>query len=491
MTNAQDPVHEVLSSAIGSVVAETADDLGLVTHARDGFLRLHAEGHALGATVVPRDESHAEVFFSFRTLSGDFEGERSDLHDLIPIAIASLARSAGVACCAMIDEANPAVPELGEIYGRYLVPAQPAGLLYSDDSKADLAKLFRTMWGAEELVWSYLWRHEPSTTPGGRWAYGVPSDWGRRVRQAARQRATDALEYERTAPTWDYFHAPRSGLTVARCIPLARLIRLAADSSGEATCHTGEGMFAREGPFRNFVARPVLSRVLKLVSRLEVQLELEERAPAVVTLEDRVVAAGEEHLVCVYADAGRGAFVRARERAAVRRAEEAGLLYGDQRFSWSPSISPRRFEALIKDLLVASGDVTWVRSAGPTYDRDRGRDLLANWVRPEPTGNVPEGASPTSTVSVVVQCKARSRTVGKSDVRDVRDTIDRHDAGGYFLAVSTELSADLVDYLERLRTRADAFVNWWTRAEVEDELRRNPEVATRYRDIVTGIPTAE
>jgi hypothetical protein len=82
-----------------------------------------------------------------------------------------------------------------------------------------------------------------------------------------------------------------------------------------------------------------------------------------------------------------------------------------------------------------------------------------------------------------VQIKTRNKTVGKSDVRDVRDTLERHDANGFFLLVYPRLSNDLINYLETLR-RQGYWVDWWGRPQIEDRLRRRPHIATRFSDLV-------
>ena len=230
-----------------------------------------------------------------------------------------------------------------------------------------------------------------------------------------------------------------------------------------------------------------MERGTRILRRLEPQLQLEPPTPVLIPLEDRAVLAGQECVVSVRGDCGRRAFAQARESVLDRRKNEAAFLFSSAKFRWADAVPPHRFEALVRELLAASKDVLRVRSAGPTNDRDRGRDLIASWLLPASARVVPPGQLPALVEEVVVQCKARAGTVGKSQVRDVRDTVERHEAAGYFLAVSTEISGDLVDYLSGLRSRLE-FVDWWTRAEIEDELRRNPEVAERYEDVAIRLP---
>ena len=82
--------------------------------------------------------------------------------------------------------------------------------------------------------------------------------------------------------------------------------------------------------------------------------------------------------------------------------------------------------------------------------------------------------------SVVVQVKGSATSVGKSQVRDIRDTVEYYGAQGYFLAVSTELTSPLIEQLEVIGRDRGWVVDWWTRLEIENRLRRHPDIARRY-----------
>lgn len=170
----------------------------------------------------------------------------------MPTVIAALTRIAGDACFATIDEANPAIPDWGEIYGRFLVPTQPAGSLISTAGKAELRRLLDTARGAERLSWGALaLEYEALGSPQLDFRFTEDSELARRVRRAARQQAADALIYQRVAPTWEYFHAPRSGLTVVHCKSLARLIRASAAEMDTGASWLGpKGLFISEGALR-------------------------------------------------------------------------------------------------------------------------------------------------------------------------------------------------------------------------------------------------
>lgn len=47
-----------------------------------------------------------------------------------------------------------------------------------------------------------------------------------------------------------------------------------------------------------------------------------------------------------------------------------------------------------------------------------------------------QAANPVVSRKILVQVKTRKKTVGKADITDVRDTLERHDADGILVVVS-------------------------------------------------------
>ena len=78
--------------------------------------------------------------------------------------------------------------------------------------------------------------------------------------------------------------------------------------------------------------------------------------------------------------------------------------------------------------------------------------------------------------------QAYQRSVNKTHVKDIRDTLDYYEATGLFLAVVT---APLIDHLASLSKKYD--VDWWTGREIFKALRQYPVIAEQYKDIVIDI----
>jgi hypothetical protein len=66
----------------------------------------------------------------------------------------------------------------------------------------------------------------------------------------------------------------------------------------------------------------------------------------------------------------------------------------------------------------------------------------------------------------------------------IRDTIEHYNADGYLLVVSSDLTTELTEYLEKLRNGGKYWVEWWTRTEIEHKLRMNLDIVSRFPKIV-------
>lgn len=137
---------------------------------------------------------------------------------------------------------------------------------------------------------------------------------------------------------------------------------------------------------------------------------------------------------------------------------------------------------MIKALLDREANVTSARIAAPINQGDQGRDLLISW-----RVNIAEYATsvsaPNPLIKVVGQCKASNSPVGKSKVQDIRDTVEFHQASGYFLAVSTQITAPLTQALENLKSKG-IWTDWWNREDIEYRLSKNQELIPLFPKVL-------
>ena len=156
-----------------------------------------------------------------------------------------------------------------------------------------------------------------------------------------------------------------------------------------------------------------------------------------------------------------------KEEILTRNEEEQALLLANRTFSWKYPLNYARFEELCADLLEKLYPNSKIRLAGNSNNADGGRDIMIY---------------NTDGTLYICQCKAYQKSVGKSDVRDIRDTIEFHGSSGFFLMVSSTITSMLIKHLELLEPKYK--VSWWSEREIFKLLRRYPLIANRYKDIV-------
>lgn len=231
---------------------------------------------------------------------------------------------------------------------------------------------------------------------------------------------------------------------------------------------------------KNFLRAAVLKRRSGVCRKLR----LEQQNISYIPLENSLVVVAPPYVVIHRADCGIHAFNRAREEIRSQHEAEHELLFAPLNFIWANPIDDERFEQLVLELIKVESGVRRARRTGTSRDADQGRDLIIEW-ETIPLGsesNVTEGGIITR--RVVGQCKASSGSIGKGDVRDIRDTVEHHCGTGYFLATSSHLTNDLVTHLDMLKERGNVWTEWWTRSEIETRLRKNPKILERFSSIV-------
>lgn len=198
-------------------------------------------------------------------------------------------------------------------------------------------------------------------------------------------------------------------------------------------------------------------------------------------LENLLLAVGKKHLLITNAECGLVNFQKEKELLQERHQKELSLLFSNNKYVWAETIDGDLFEDLCYDLLRKESNINWVRKAGKGTAADKGKDLLIQKLVPKPSGGL---KIQMDSLKILVQCKAYNRSVNKGHVRDIRDTIDEHEADGYLLIVSSQLSTPLFDHLNIMRNQGIYDVDWWSKHEIEEKLDKYPEILQKYHQIV-------
>jgi hypothetical protein len=303
-----------------------------------------------------------------------------------------------------------------------------------------------------------------------------------------RLRLPETRDYEvrlRAYPKWTYFGSNKRGVTLADIGdgPAAVLLERFAGFHPKSASGVDAQLFRTE----RLMNAPSL-KALALLRWLLQQVDGEAGDPLVIPTDSHLIGIGRRSLAAVRVLGGRDSFEAAREELAARRADEADLLHDDHLCEWAEKIDDARFERFVEDLLTVERGVRRVRQVGATREPDDGRDLMAEWsTPPDRGGNARRSESETnlSTIrDVLVQVKVRQSGVGRADLPGLRDTLEHYLCGGLLIVAFPRITVPLINHLTELRRRGPWWIDWWGRTELEERVRRHPEVAARYADIV-------
>jgi hypothetical protein len=370
-----------------------------------------------------------------------------------------------------------------------------------------------------EMMTSAIWSAMDDEPEAREYVYDKPDvrPWGQHIARllfGADLNADDILVWRRS-PDWCYYRSAFNGTSVIKSAKLASLVRSHLES---AQAILKDGSFierfekeSRSSPaineyrprIRKDSVIPGIAGSLYIRNRLNnfISYRAVERARAVLDglegksdyilapTEDIFCMVGKQHLLFIPHSGGCGlkAFSKEKQKLWERHRVEAEL-FSPEAYEWIEPTNPKRFESLIYDLISREPGVMHVRMAGDTRDRDGGRDLLVEWRRPSTPGSVgSEKHLPMQVRRFIVQCKARSRNIGPGDMPEIMDSLYHYHAGGYLLAVSRQVTSSLVDRLDDMRRRRDFDTDWWTRKEIEDRLKRNPDISANYSDLFRRV----
>ena len=197
------------------------------------------------------------------------------------------------------------------------------------------------------------------------------------------------------------------------------------------------------------------------------------------------MAIGDEYILTFDEACGFDEYKLEKEKIRERHKKEFDLLFKPSNLIWVDKIDEELFEEMIKDILEREPNVQRVRKTSNTHERDGGADLIAEFNVPKKNFEMKiEGEDIFKKIRVVVQCKAYRNGVGKSDVLDIRDTIDYRNYEGYFLAISSYTKKSLSDYLDKLRTDGKIWIDWWTRSEIEEKLKQHEDLIIKYNSLM-------
>lgn len=423
----------------------------------------------------------------------DGGGGRTDLHDILSAIWAAILRANGVASSRLLKMEGVSGPP--ELYARLLRFDQPFGHVMHSSSAQQVVALIRahTAWAYHRLA-DAVGLDDPRMNKPDWWESEAPS-WVSSLCSIAPPDGSE-IWVKRSNPNWEYYTAAKNAFSVAKLdVHAATRLRLAIPLYDPVSIKLGRRYVIQSGGLYNSVPADALKRGVEIIRRVEGDSTPPWRGPgakrtdhAILTipLENHCIFLGSRTVATISCSCGYDRYLADKTAWSSQTEAAASIFNHDKEIVWTSPVDPVRFEELCHVLLEGEPGFTWVRAAGSTMDRDQGRDLVADWLSPQNETNLARSNEEHLFLKrrTIIQVKTRKGTVGKSHVRDVRDTIERHNATGYFLIAFPGLSNDLVNYLKTL-TRQGYWIDWWSRQQIEDRLRRQPHIVARFNDLIS------
>jgi hypothetical protein len=440
----------------------------------------------LNAEYLGESVDSLYCYFSLRTTSWEWDGERTDLHDLISLLWAMLLRARDVASIQLIVEISGFGLD-SEIYARILLPRQ-VGSIARLARRAYFEAMSAESHAARDMVLAIF--GIPASGPGRAGDCGAdyrsPPDWVAAARQRLRLPSTEGWEFNhRKAFDAKVFTCLKRGVTIAELGSL-RITRLREQIS----CFRpmiADGVAGRA--FRtSYLVNAVSHKLIKKAAVFLAMVEGTSSGQLIIPMDSHFVLVGQTALVALAAPCGAEVFENERIAIESRREVEAEVFLSDLDVIWENRLDDTRFESLVGELLTLERGVRRIRQVGATREADDGRDFLAEWSVPpigEPVDGVSDGDVPLFECrDVIIQVKLRSRGVSRSDLPGLRDMLEHYRCSGLLVVAFPQVTTTLLDHLNELRRRGQFWVDWWGRAEIDQRLRRHPNIAARYTDLV-------
>lgn len=424
-----------------------------------------------------------------RTVGAQFDGDRTDVHDIFAIVWASVMRAFGLASPSLRYEEHLIVPN--EIGACHVAFTQCPWRI--SETNFQQAKRSMTAWtslGFHLLDEVFKWYRVVSMQRSNRAAQEEMSAPWVPLITGCLKNPNDVTTSKRRYPNWHYFASRERGISIIR-MPITNITalkRVLSPFSPEMV--RGEeayALFANGIP--NAIPYKTIKQGQKLLSLVENKLD---RKILILPIDSHCLFIGERTIIAVEGEFGYNTFQKEQELFFERRVRENRVFFAESKITWNTPLNARSMESLCLDLIQREPGVIRAKPVGDTNDRDGGRDIVIDWRLPaqhdegwvEDASQNDVVSGGVKTIRIIAQIKCRSKTIGKRDVQDIRDTLEHYEAGGFLLIAHPRISSSLFDHLEKLRNSTNRLTEWWDSADLERKLKRHPDIARRYPDIL-------
>lgn len=415
------------------------------------------------------DSTKLAYYFSIRTTSWTYDGERSDLHDIIGVCFAVFLKSSDSMFfnLAIINEEHPFCND--EIYGRYILPDKNNLIKDNDIVLIEKIIFITDLFGR---FFGFVLGVNDDNIPERCTCDAICADIFRTFKQ-------DNIDAKiRNFPKWEYYRDIENNISVLNAPEIISFLRTNLDSFEEYRVLNGVNsklyIYNNSGYCVSHEFSHIIGQYIANIS---------EEIVGYFFLENMIVVFCKNMIINISTPCGEHVYRTEKDLLRRRHISEYNILFKPKSIIWTEIIDPVLFEDLICDLLRKNENITSVRKVSHTNERDGGRDIIAEWLIPKSKIKAEDHVYESK--RILVQCKAYKNGVGKKDVTDIRDTVENYDSDGYFLAVSTYTKSTLTDHLDKIKRDSKIWIDWWTQSEINEEILKYPDIILKYRSMFT------
>lgn len=460
-------------------VKKTCDSFSfIVENSDENFFKIFT-GEIDGLTLFLKiEDDKLSFYFLVRTHDIVYHGDRSDIHIIISLMFSSFLKVKANISCSIFDIAHPVIDD--EIWGRYIYPEQ-----YENPSNNILEYienllhiLFEWRYSFWELIGCPCEKCMKEENLVNERDYDIESNLNNYTTTINRYNIA-----RRVRPAYSIVYDIDNDITIIKSKSLVDYLKkiVTIFDYNPQKINGINGDILIDSSTYNFVAYGALNEIENVLT--SINNNLQNRTNKFIVIENFIINIEEEYIIAKSVSSGVGVFKQEKELIRERHNLEASILFPIPIFEWLENPCPTQFELLIKSLLERDVKVKRVRIAAPTNQGDKGRDLIIDWEIADKNQLFYKGVPPSQIRKIVGQCKASNNSIGKSKVQDIRDTVEQHDASGFFLAVSTQITNPLTETLEKL-SQKKLWADWWNRDDIEFRLSQHQDLIPKFDKVL-------
>lgn len=462
--------------------------LGYKIKDEESHIFIYHEDAGMGwKAKISKKDDYYYVHLYYRTESCFFNGDRTDLHEIIPVFSTLYSRIHNLISFRLIGEKNQFSGIDSELYGMYLLPSQPIGEKLRATNSSDLDTLY------EFFLMIYILHNNMyeilNLDINAEEIFSFEDknldEWKEKILTIIPDE--DIIYNLRTNPDWFYFRSYKHEVSVVCCESLVKNIRNQSKNIKTKIIKGITGDLYISDNINNII----INKNIKIAT--DVLHSVDDCKKHILIIQDNIsVIVGNYNLVIFSNDGGVESFNKEKNKIKKRHADESLFLFNDKKILWN--IENRKhsavFEDLILELLSREPEILSVKKVAPTFQGDNGRDLICTYNMNYSENHIDRSENIIKEGCLIIQCKtnlksSKKQSIGKSDV-DIANTIYDYKPDGYLLIVNTQTTRDLTEYLEKIKYRQELHkVDWWNSFDIEEKLRINPDIMSRFKEIVS------